>query len=81
MINIHEDKRLPSNESRRNVLQSVALFACLAAIDHPVHAATTNAPKESGLSYEGLLKNESGFQPRTPMSLPADEFPDFLSKQ
>lgn len=81
MINIQEDKRLSSNESRRNVLRSVALFACLTAIDCPVRAATTNAPKESGLSYEGLLKNESGFQPRTPMSLPTDEFPDFLSKR
>lgn len=38
-------------------------------------------PSESGLSFEGLLKHQPGFQPRQPMSLPYESLPGFLSKQ
>jgi|SRR5579863_4183846 len=44
-------------------------------------SADTSTPKETGLSFEGLLKGKPGFQPRTPASLPTTEFPGFLSKQ
>jgi superoxide dismutase, Fe-Mn family len=38
-------------------------------------------PSESGLSFEGLLKHEPGFQPRQPMSLPYESLPGFLSQR
>ena len=37
-------------------------------------------PKETGLSFEGLLKHEPGFQPRKIARLAYDEIPGFLSK-
>lgn len=38
------------------------------------------APKETGLSYEGLLKGQPGFQPRRLASLPHEAIPGFLSR-
>lgn len=38
------------------------------------------APKETGLSFEGLLKGRAGFQPRSPMPLPREAVPGFLSR-
>ncbi len=38
------------------------------------------APKETGLSFEGLLKNQLGFQPRRPAPLPHEAIPGFLSR-
>ncbi len=43
-------------------------------------AASPAPPPESGLSYEGLLKGEAGFQPRRPMALPRAEIFGFLSR-
>ncbi len=43
-------------------------------------ATVAPPPKESGLSYEGLLKGEPGFQPRKPMALPYAEVSGFLSR-
>ncbi len=43
-------------------------------------AASPAPPPESGLSYEGLLKGEAGFQPRRPMTLPHAEILGFLSR-
>jgi Fe-Mn family superoxide dismutase len=38
------------------------------------------APKESGLSFEGLLKDQPGFQPREPAPLPYEAVAGFLSR-
>ena len=43
--------------------------------------ALTAAPKETGLSFEGLLKDRPGFQPRKPMPLIHDSVPGFLSRE
>jgi superoxide dismutase len=48
-------------------------IACAAAAPSPA------PPPESGLSYEGLLKGEAGFQPRRPIALPHPEILGFLS--
>jgi superoxide dismutase len=42
-------------------------------------SASVPPPKESGLSFEGLLKNQPGFQPRRPAPLAFGELPGFLS--
>jgi superoxide dismutase len=39
----------------------------------------SQVPKETGLSFEGLLKGEPGFQPRKPAPLRVKEIPGFLS--
>jgi len=46
-----------------------------------LHASGATTPKETGLSFEGLLKDKPGFQPRRPAPLPVKEIPDFLSSQ
>ena len=65
---------------RRTALKASALMACMAtlAVSSRGHAAP--AAKETGLSYEGLLKGVSGFQPRTQAPLPTAEIPGFLSR-
>jgi Fe-Mn family superoxide dismutase len=71
---------------RRRVLRAAAAAASgLAAVSVTAAfvkraAAATPPPKETGLSYEGLLKDEPGFQPRMPAPLPVAELPGFLSK-
>src|SRR5438045_9681702 len=61
--------------SRRSLLVSLAAVAG-GMIGGELLAA---APKESGLSSEGLLVGRPGFQPRTVMPLPHAELPGFLS--
>ena len=43
--------------------------------------AAAPPPRESGLSFEGLLKHEPGFQPRRPALLPYESLAGFLSKR
>jgi Fe-Mn family superoxide dismutase len=62
--------------SRRSVLVSLAAITG-GVVGGQVLAA---APKESGLSSEGLLVGRPGFQPRTVMPLPHSELPGFLSR-
>lgn len=70
--------RLPEL-SRRALLARLALVsggALLGAASS--HAGTP--PKETGLSSEGLLAGQPGFQPRTIAPLPHAELPGFLSR-
>lgn len=60
---------------RRTVCSSLAVLAAGAG-----SADGAPPPKESGLSFEGLLKGKPGFQPRKLAPLPVDEVPGFLSK-
>jgi Fe-Mn family superoxide dismutase len=65
---------------RRTVLKAAAALAGVAALDHAAGAVeATRGPAETGLSYEGLLKNEPGFQPRRPAPLPFASLPGLLS--
>ena len=68
-----------TDKGRRNALRAAGLFAGVSVLGGagPVMAAAT---KETGLSYEGLLKGMPGFQPRTLAPLPVAEIPGFLSK-
>ena len=68
-----------TDKTRRNALKAAGLFAGVSALAGagPVMAAVT---KETGLSYEGLLKGMPGFQPRTLAPLPVAEIPGFLSR-
>ncbi|MGH7933782.1 MAG: Fe-Mn family superoxide dismutase [Candidatus Binataceae bacterium] len=71
-----------ANRSRREILRYAALAGGALAFGiggSPVFAATP--PKEAGLSFEGLLKDEPGFQPRKPAPLPLAEITGFLSRQ
>src|SRR5581483_11673804 len=61
---------------RREML-GVAMLAAAAAVAGRARAAPP--PKETGLSFEGLLKNQPGFQPRRPASLEPAELGGFLS--
>lgn len=66
--------------SRRRWLRGAATLAGGLALQ--VAAAWAAAPpKESGLSFEGLLKREPGFQPRRPAPLAYDALPGLLSAQ
>jgi superoxide dismutase len=66
--------------SRRDVLRSGASLTCLALLGcgDGVTAAPP-PPKETGLSFEGLLAGKPGFQRRTLSPLPFTEIPGFLS--
>lgn len=69
-----------SGRARRHFLRDAAC-ATLAAIGVGTGRADGAAPpKESGLSFEGLLKGKPGFQPRELAPLPVSEIPGFLSK-
>ncbi len=63
-----------TNVARRNALKAAGLLAGISALTaaSPALAAVT---KETGLSYEGLLKGQPGFQPRTLAPLPTAEIP------
>ena len=65
---------------RRQVLwlAGLASAASLGAVRRLVFAAP---PKEAGLSFEGLLKNLPGFQPRELAPLPRAALAGLLSKQ
>ena len=73
-----DDKKVQKLD-RRRILRLIGLAgaAGFGLIRGLVHAAP---PKETGLSFEGLLKREPGFQPRTIAPLPYAEIPGFLSK-
>lgn len=62
---------------RRTVLRMAGIFAASVLTARPGHAVA--ATKETGLSYEGLLKGVPGFQPRVPAPMP-EEIPGFVSK-
>jgi len=68
-----------SGRDRRRFLREAA-WTCLAALGAgPTSADGAPPPKESGLSFEGLLQGKPGFQPRKLASLPVNEIPGFLS--
>lgn len=54
--------------------------AAIGGVSAAAAIATAPPPKETGLSNEGLLKGEAGFQPRKPMALPHVEIPGFLTR-
>ncbi|MBF6570277.1 MAG: hypothetical protein IVW54_15505 [Candidatus Binataceae bacterium] len=64
--------------SRRTLLQA-GLIATTAGAGNAI-AAAIPAPRESGLSFEGLLKHQPGFQPRQLAPLNPVEVPGFLSR-
>lgn len=69
-----------SGNARRRLLRG-AVCASLAVIGTRAKRADgAPPPKESGLSFEGLLKGKPGFQPRRLAPLPVNEIPGFLSK-
>lgn len=73
------ERATPANGRRQFLRRAVcSSVAALAAGTGCVDGAPP--PKESGLSFEGLLEGEPGFQPRAPAPLPIDEIPGFLSK-
>lgn len=66
--------------ARRHFLRDAAC-ASLAAIGAVAgRADAAPPPKESGLSFEGLLKGKPGFQPRKLAPLPVSEIRGFLSE-
>jgi superoxide dismutase len=66
---------------RRELLGAALTLGAVAAMRGIARAAAAlpAPPPEGGLSHEGLLKGEAGFQPRTPMALPHPEILGFLS--
>src|SRR5213078_707342 len=65
--------------SRRGVLAALAIGG--AASGRPWAASEeAAAPSETGLSSEGLLAGQPGFQPRTVAPLPHAELPGFLTQ-
>jgi superoxide dismutase len=64
---------------RRRALRGMAMAgaAAIAACAQPADAQ--QVPKEAGLSFEGLLKGQPGFQPRSPVPIAPKEIPGFLS--
>jgi Fe-Mn family superoxide dismutase len=67
--------------TRRRFLRAGAIAVASTALIHCGRGSAAPPPIESGLSFEGLLKHEPGFQPRQPMSLPYESLPGFLSKR
>jgi len=67
-------------DDRRRFLRGAA-WTCLAAFGTGAGIADgAPPPKESGLSFEGLLQGKPGFQPRKLAPLPVNEIPGFLSE-
>jgi Fe-Mn family superoxide dismutase len=62
-------------------VQAALLSVSAAFLGNFGSRANAASPKESGLSFEGLLKGESGFQPRKPAQLPLESIPGFLSRE
>jgi Fe-Mn family superoxide dismutase len=65
--------------NRRRFLLALASATC--PILFGATARATPPPKETGLSFEGLLKGKPGFQPRTPAPRPFSSVPGFLSER
>jgi superoxide dismutase, Fe-Mn family len=63
--------------SRRRLLGAGVIAA--AALAGAGLSTTVPPPKETGLTFEGLLKNQPGFQPRRPAPLAPSELLGFLS--
>ncbi len=74
--------RAVSQLTRRRFLIRIfyGTIGATAAVSRAVRGAEP-PPLETGLPYEGLLKNTPGFQPRTPAALPVEAIPGFLSKR
>ena len=66
--------------SRRRVLACLVVAAGSTASRRLWGAEETTAPRETGLSSEGLLVGQPGFQPRTLAPLPHAELPGFLTQ-
>jgi superoxide dismutase len=71
---------LATRLSRRDVLVGLAVAAGSTASRRLWAAEEAGPPKETGLSSEGLLVGQPGFQPRTLAPLPQSEIPGFLSQ-
>lgn len=69
------------DRARRRVLRWIAATVSTASLARSGIALGAPPPKESGLSFEGLLKDQPGFQPRSPAPLAIEEIPGFLSKR
>ena len=69
----------PKNLSRRTFLAIAGVATTGIGAGHSARAAESG-PKETGLSWEGLLAGLPGFQPRTIAPLPREELAGFLSK-
>lgn len=65
--------------SRRRALHLAARIGYVMALGLAGRVYGAPAPKESGLSFEGLLKDKPGFQPRAPAPLSVTRIPGFLS--
>jgi superoxide dismutase, Fe-Mn family len=82
MISYHQEAegdRVP-NMVRRRLLGSIAV-ATSAFVLGITKRGLAAAPKEAGLSFEGLLKNQPGFQPRRIAPVSYAEIPGFLSNR
>src|SRR5215475_665546 len=66
--------------SRRAFLGALVGAAGLSLWQSRGLAAQPPAPKEGGLSSEGLLAGQPGFHPRSAAPLPYEEIPGFLSR-
>jgi Fe-Mn family superoxide dismutase len=70
-----------SEISRRSFLGGATVIAAgFAGTARRAELAAVAPPEETGLSSEGLLAGQPGFQPRTAAPLPHDELPGFLSR-
>ena len=68
------------DHGRRRLVRAALLSISAAFLGNLGSRASAAPPKESGLSFEGLLKGELGFQPRKLAPLPLESVPSFLSK-
>jgi superoxide dismutase, Fe-Mn family len=75
-----KDKRNTPVPDRRRFLTAAAIGIASSAFSWRRLAFAAAPPRETGLSFEGLLKDEPGFQPRTLAPLPVQQVPGFLSK-
>jgi Fe-Mn family superoxide dismutase len=78
-MNQHGEQKNRARVSRRRLLAGLAIAAGGAA-SRRLWAAETAAPREGGLSSEGLLAGQPGFQPRTVAPLPHTELAGFLTQ-
>ena len=78
----HRDKYRGGSfdHGRRRLVRAALLSISAAFLGNFGSRASAAPPKEGGLSFEGLLKGELGFQPRKLAPLPLESIPGFLSK-